>query len=212
LSGSSAVVVTAEGSPPGPEVTGGTAGGVGGLYSVGGNPAAYRAFVGQTFTAGISGDLYAASFSIVNNLSFSSGNPLMISLSRLEGGIIGQSIATAEIPFADVPLNLDAPYQHDYTVTAFFTSGPQLTAGENYALTIDSQGELGSNYWIWLPNDSNSYAGGQLYENTISGIVNWPNQDLFFRVQVDSIPETSSAFLGVLAGAGACFIRRARRR
>ncbi len=214
---SAAVLVVVENIPPGSdERLGGNSRGVGGLslrYQ-GDDPVAYHGFVGQTFIPEQSGTLSKASFLIIAGRTAES-DPLEFSLVRvMEDGGFSAPLDTAFIPFSMVPQTTpgwEQPYQRDYSVTADFTGGVNLVAGEQYAIIIGSLGELGSHYRIWGPsaNSYDTYTGGTLFQNDVDGVkYDFLSRDLFFRIEADVIPEVSSTLLLLIACAGGLMQRR----
>ncbi len=186
LSASATAVATAESIRPGPAVSGGTSDGFGGLYAIGGVFPYYESFVGQIFTASKSGILHSASFIVINHSINPTGDNITVSIAPLIGGKVRRILDSSSILYSTVPRETAlSPYQKDYNITAFFGGKVKIIAGQKYALTISSLGDLGSHYRIWMPNDSNPYKFGQMFGNEVSGVVRNKFQDLFFRVKVN---------------------------
>lgn len=164
-------------------------------------------FVGQVFTAGLTGHLEAVSVDVV---SYQDDYLLRISIyeawgDRPYGNALGSMmLGSSSSPLSELIL-LDRP--------VFVVSGRQ------YALVVDypdgPPNGVGNTLGFWSGSTLNDYSGGgYVLGNVSGGVVQWATarEDLFFRTYVAPVPEPTSLVMyaiGTVAGLG--FVVRRRR-
>jgi len=161
------------------------------------------AFIGQTYTAGLSGTLAAVSLDVVET----PGNsfPLVVQIRTVSGGfptttVLGETITTA---FGSGDL------------IKFSQVIPQIT-GTQYAIVVSFLGAPpeGPGHGVGTWFGSGGYGGGMLVASDDGGIT-WPNAfvdfDQHFVTHVNTVPEPGVFLLLGSGFVSAFFIWRCRR-
>lgn len=208
-----AVTVIAAEPPlkPGPGLTGGGSMGVGGTFGrYGYGDRTFEGYVMQTFVAEESGYLRSVSLVVQNHSDSPVGDPLVVSLVSILGDeavpteSVGNVLVTSSVPNEDLQDSSDepSPYLYGYNTTVTYTGEALMIAGERYGLRIGASEQLGSHLRIWKSEGSallgTDYSAGVLLDNDIDGLREGYG-DLFFRVEVQSVPEVRMSLFVTLA-------------
>ena len=158
-------------------------------------------FIGQTYTAGITGRLSGVNLDIffckpsqgctpITDTRF----PMQISIYDTFNGLPTTVLGSATLPAAqEAPLSLLITFPQVITETA----------GEQHAIVVNFPGSTPGpccpfpNNGIWRGSDANPYPGGTLVDS-VDGGVSWIAEsrfDLHFQTYVESIPEPDTLLL-----------------
>lgn len=165
-------------------------------------------YVAQSFTAGLNGEL--TDIAVAANGSNPSGSSGTFTLTLFSGdGLGGANLGSLNQNYS-IPIGYSGPplqYAVDFDVSSL---GIDVTSGSQYTFEITATGSLPNGF---LADESNPYAGGQIYAPEYG---NPPEWDLMFQTSVDqsvanpSVPDSAPtlAMLGVAAVVLAGFQRK----
>lgn len=131
--------------------------------------------VGQTFTAGVSGQLKSITLYLKEGAATTAG--LAVEIKATSGGLpTGNALATQAVPDADVPGNLQAVS----AVTVTFSTPATLSANTVYAILVSSTASGGEHYQLAY-DASNNYASGTGLTATNGGTWSATSYDISFQ-------------------------------
>jgi hypothetical protein len=166
--------------------------------------------MGQTFTAGLTGQLTRIDLAIFSSPFFDPAGPLTVAVKTLAGDILAtQQIDVSTLPDLTFGVTWVQIPQFD------FSAGDVLvTAGLEYKILVTGPASTGS-FWIYQINDAPlAYADGHAF-GVFQGSEGGPLPfDFGFRTYVDTaaVPEPGTWALLILGFGGAGVALRGRRR
>jgi hypothetical protein len=198
---------------------------------VGGSSEGRTFWLGQTFTAGLTGPLAAVDLAIWRDLDANFG--LVLKVFAVSGLTLGAELGTVLIAPSEVPVGykgLSLPFPGAdplATHVDLSAAGVAVRAGSSYTLLVSSQEPFpittqapGMDWYgnFWFPGAIDPYPGGQrvyFYGAALapgdSLSSTSPIEDLGFRTYVSAVPDAPTATLAVM-GLALLLVRRTRHR
>ena len=148
------------------------------------SPTIVGAVVGQSFTAGITGQLMHVELSVT--VPGTPANPFTLYLYEASGGLpTGAPLASSAVPAGDFAITVNiTPTWVDFV----FPNPATITAGNQYVLTESMTGSGQYSVYYGVP----SYAGGSAVYDAGAGWVVSGGSDLLFRTYVLPTPESGA--------------------
>ena len=153
-------------------------------------------WAGQTFTAGVSGQLTKVDFQMFCANGCTSNPDLVVSIRATSGG----SPTGADLVSATIPGDNSG---NTATFVASFATPLSVTSGTQYALIVRTASSPGTGGYFWIRSSPSTYAGGLRVTSTNSGAT-WTQdstRDGNFHTYVSSGFKPSATFVSSLKDA-----------